>query len=58
MRAFHLSFVILVVAAGASGAKPLIYALPDETATLRPGPDVETAQNNCSSCHSVDYINT
>jgi mono/diheme cytochrome c family protein len=39
-------------------AKPLTYQLPDEAATLRPGPDMETAQNNCASCHSVDYVTT
>ena len=44
-------------ATGASLAKPLSYALPDETAVFRPGPSVEAAQNNCASCHSADYIN-
>jgi len=44
--------------AGVSCAKPLTYALPEETATLRPGPGMETAQNNCLTCHSVDYIST
>ena len=58
MRNFPCSLVILVLLAQASDAKPLTYVLPEETATLRPGPDVETAQNNCMSCHSVDYINT
>jgi mono/diheme cytochrome c family protein len=52
-----LSAAVLTVA-GVSYAKPLTYALPDETATLRPGPGMETAQNNCLTCHSVDYINT
>jgi sulfite dehydrogenase (cytochrome) subunit B len=41
-----------------SYAKPLTYALPEETLTLRPGPGVETAQNNCLTCHSVDSIST
>jgi mono/diheme cytochrome c family protein len=58
MRNFPCSLVILVLLAQASHAKPLTYVLPEETATLRPGPDMETAQNNCMSCHSVDYINT
>lgn len=39
-----------------AAARPLTYQLPDETATLRSGPGVEAAQNNCLSCHSVDYI--
>jgi mono/diheme cytochrome c family protein len=58
MRNFPCTLVILFLLTQASDAKPLTYALPEETATLRPGPGVETAQNNCMSCHSVDYINT
>ena len=50
----------LALAPGASLAKPLTYALPDDTAQLKPrhGPGYEAAQNNCAACHSVDYINT
>jgi mono/diheme cytochrome c family protein len=48
----------LLTIAGVSYAKPLTYALPEETSTLRPGPGMETAQNNCLTCHSVDYVNT
>lgn len=46
--------------AGTANAKPLSYALSDETAELRPGPQpgFEAAQINCTVCHSVDYINT
>ena len=40
------------------GAKPIAYDLPEETATLKPGPNVELAQGNCMGCHSVDYIIT
>jgi hypothetical protein len=39
-------------------AKPVSYDLPDETAALKPGLNVEVVQNNCSACHSVDYIQT
>lgn len=39
-------------------AKPLTYALPDETAELRRGPGVDAAQDHCAACHSVDYILT
>ena len=46
-----------LAATGATLAKPLSYSLPDATATFRPGPGVEVAQNNCASCHSADYIN-
>ncbi|AWM85782.1 sulfite:cytochrome C oxidoreductase subunit B [Microvirga sp. 17 mud 1-3] len=42
--------------AGIVVAKPLTYELPEETATLKPGPGVDVAQNNCTACHSADYI--
>lgn len=38
-------------------AEPRTYELPEETATFKPGPGVESAENNCTACHSVDYIN-
>jgi sulfite dehydrogenase (cytochrome) subunit B len=41
-----------------SYAKPLTYELPEATATYRPGPGMETAQDNCLTCHSSDYIST
>ena len=37
-------------------AEPITYDLPEETAVLRPGPGLETAQSNCVACHSADYI--
>ena len=55
-----IPFIILLcaalTAAGAARAKPLSYALPDETAAFRPGPGAESAQNHCAACHSADYI--
>jgi anaerobic selenocysteine-containing dehydrogenase len=42
----------------AVAAKPASYDLPDETGALKPGPDVEVVQNNCTACHSIDYIQT
>ncbi len=48
---------LVLAGAGFALAKPRTYQLPDETAVLRPGPGMDTAQNNCMSCHSVDYIN-
>ena len=39
-------------------AKPISYNLPEETAAFKPGPGVEFAQNNCTACHSADYIQT
>ena len=32
------------------------YKLPKETAAFRPGPNLEVVQNNCTGCHSADYI--
>ena len=55
---------VLLAAAMISGAmlsasaKPISYPLPDETAAFKPGPGVEAAQNNCTGCHSADYIQT
>jgi sulfite dehydrogenase (cytochrome) subunit B len=51
------AFAVLLTA-GAGAAKPLTYPLPEEATTLRPGPEIEAARNNCASCHSVDYIAT
>jgi mono/diheme cytochrome c family protein len=41
---------------GPAIAEPVTYDLPEETAVLKPGPGVETAQNNCVACHSADYV--
>jgi mono/diheme cytochrome c family protein len=41
-----------------ANSAPISYPLPDETAAFRPGPGIEAAQNNCTGCHSADYINT
>ena len=39
-------------------AKPVSYRLPEETAKLKPAANVEIVQNNCTACHSSDYIET
>jgi hypothetical protein len=39
-------------------AAPVSYTLPDETAAFKPGPNLEVVQNNCTACHSADYIQT
>jgi hypothetical protein len=60
----HAMHALVAVAAMISGglyaasAKPISYPLPDETAAFKPGPDVEAAQDNCTACHSADYIQT
>jgi len=47
----------VMLAMGAQAA-PRSYVLPDETAVLAPGPNLETVQGNCGSCHSSEYIST
>ncbi len=39
-------------------ASPITYELPRETAAFKPGPNLEVVQNNCTGCHSTDYIST
>lgn len=43
---------------GPADAAPVSYTLPEETAAFKPGPNLEVVQNNCTGCHSADYINT
>jgi mono/diheme cytochrome c family protein len=52
------SAIFAVALAGHLQAKPASYALPDETAQFKPGPNLETVQANCTGCHSADYIQT
>jgi mono/diheme cytochrome c family protein len=42
----------------AAGAAPISYALPDEVAAFKPGANVEVVKNNCTACHSSDYVQT
>ncbi len=62
----NVSFMrVLQVAAGAAAlfaplavsAEPRTYTLPEETAHLLPGPNMEVAKV-CTGCHSPDYIST
>lgn len=50
-----LAFLLLT---GTAVAAPRTYVLPEETATLAPGPNAEIAMNNCGACHSSEYIGT
>ena len=57
------TFAALVLGVSTSGlviawAKPISYRLPDETAKFKPTANVEIVQNNCTACHSSDYIET
>lgn len=62
MKASILAATIGVIALTTGGliahAKPVKYELPPETATLKPGPNQDVAVNNCTACHSPDYIQT
>jgi cytochrome c5 len=46
------------LALGSANAAPVSYTLPDETAAFKPGPNLDVVQNNCTACHSADYIST
>jgi sulfite dehydrogenase (cytochrome) subunit B len=41
-----------------AAAKPVNYKLPNETAQFKPGPNLEIVKNNCTACHSADYVQT
>jgi sulfite dehydrogenase (cytochrome) subunit B len=57
--ALRLAFAVIAgLAPGSAIAAPVSYTLPDETAAFKPGPNLEVVQNNCTGCHSADYINT
>jgi len=39
-------------------ASPISYQLPPETAAFERGPNLEVVTENCTGCHSADYIAT
>ena len=49
---------IAALGAVAATAAPLNYAVPEDTAAFRQGANLEVVQNNCTACHSADYIRT
>jgi mono/diheme cytochrome c family protein len=57
-----LTGIVASAVAGAGfatvNAKPIAYVLPAETAAFKPGPNVDLVKNNCTACHSVDYVQT
>ena len=53
-----LALVVAGLGAIAASAAPVNYTLPEETAAFKPGPNLEVVQNNCTACHSADYINS
>ena len=58
----HQFLLALAAVAGlgvvAATAAPVNYTLPEDTAAFKPGPNLEVVQNNCTACHSADYIKT
>ena len=58
----HRILLALTAAAGlglaAASAAPVAYKLPGETAAFKAGANVEVVQNNCTACHSADYVKT
>lgn len=53
-----LAAVLAVAGIAALQAKPVGYTLPEEVAAFKPGPNLDVVQNNCTSCHSADYVKT
>jgi hypothetical protein len=53
-----VSPVLIVLAAAAASAAPVTYSLPEETAAFRAGPNLDVVRNNCTGCHSADYISS
>jgi sulfite dehydrogenase (cytochrome) subunit B len=59
----RLAFTTLIAASlnlsfGPVTAAPISYDLPPETAAFKPGPNLDVVMNNCTGCHSADYIAT
>ncbi len=57
-RLLVLAAAALAFSLAAAGAAPISYQLPEETAAFKPGPNLDVAKNNCTGCHSADYIQT
>lgn len=59
-RAFALGFASAAgLLAAAALAQPVTFEAPiGETPEELAGPDAEVVVNNCSACHSLDYITT
>ena len=59
MRSALLSFAaITAIGLAPLLAAPVSYKIPEETAAFRPGTNLDVVMNNCTACHSADYINT
>ncbi len=58
LAAASLTLAACMGLAAIAQAKPLKITLPDETATFKPGTNREVVMNNCTACHSSDYVQT
>jgi mono/diheme cytochrome c family protein len=60
MRLRILTALAIVTGLGfaAVHAAPVSFTLPDETAAFKPGADLDVVRNNCTACHSADYVKT
>jgi mono/diheme cytochrome c family protein len=56
--AWLLAAAVSALGFGEVIAAPISYDLPSETAAFKPGPNLELVMNNCTGCHSADYIAT
>ncbi|WP_407176686.1 cytochrome c [Bradyrhizobium sp. STM 3562] len=57
MRSFLLTLAsIAALGLIDSFAAPIAYQLPEETAAFKPGPNLDVVKNNCTGCHSADYV--
>jgi len=57
--AILLAIVIaLLLKYGSANAAPVVYDLPPEIAAFKSGPNLDVVMNNCTGCHSADYIST
>jgi hypothetical protein len=58
MKRIVLLAIALATGFGSVTAAPIGYQTPDEVAAFRPGPNLDVVKNNCSACHSADYVST
>ena len=58
MRLFLLAVGAVALGFFTAQAVPLSIQLPEETAALKAGPNLEVVKNNCTACHSADYVST
>jgi hypothetical protein len=63
MKRRLLFAILLIIVLGlilkyGAAAAPISYDLPPEAAAFNPGPNLDVVMNNCTGCHSADYIAT